>query len=180
MGKEKRELGFVSGLVIGIVPVLIAYILPKALERVPTREIRYSITGPTPCISYEAADNLSISVDGIPTTRLFSYRIVVWNSGNISLSNLPIRYSFSPKQEGFQIFKVIHQTTPVEEFGKVEPTESGNPNSKRFVYELLNPSEQDIVTIWTNQDAGFTLNTKSDGLRVVKEQEAKSTDVALK
>jgi hypothetical protein len=59
---------------------------------------------------------------------------------------------------------VTHDTVPKEEFGKIEEIGS-DKLSKRFVYELLNPTDGDDLTLLTNVAAKLSVFTKAENLK---------------
>jgi len=150
-------------LIVGLFIALFTYLLPRFFDK--GKEISYTIEGPTSYVNQQAAGAVTITVNGVTTPSLFAYKVRLWNSGSSPIKGLPVRFSFNPGGSGLQVFNVVHDTNPKVEFGKVE--ESGSDqNSKRFVYELLNPEDEDIITFLINTDAPLTINTKSEGLRV--------------
>jgi hypothetical protein len=152
-------------LIVAILAALFTYLLPKVLEK--GKELSYHIDGPTSYISPQATGNIMVTVNGVSTPRLFAYKVRLWSTGGIFLKDVPVRFSFIPKDQGFQILSVTHDTSPKAEFGKIE--ESGSDEtSKRYVYELLNPKDEDTVTFLTNQDADLNVFAKSEGLKVIQ------------
>lgn len=160
----KRDIFFIP-LIIAVLAAIFTYLLPKFLEK--GKELSYLVDGPTSYINQQAIGNISISVNGVSTSRLYAYKVRLWNSGGSPLKEVPVRFSFNPQHQGFQIFNVSHETNPKVEFGKVEENGS-DANSKRFVYELLNPNDEDVVTFLTNEDAPLNLFAKSEGLKLVQ------------
>lgn len=152
-------------LIVGLVVAFFTYVLPKWLEK--GMEISYSIDGPTSYVNQHALGNVTIQVNGVSTPRLFAYKVRLWNSGGHALKDLPVRFTFDPQNDTFQVFNVSHETNPRFEFGKIEE-QGSDKHSKRFVYELLNPDDEDVVTLLTSDDSPLNLNSKAEGLRVTK------------
>jgi hypothetical protein len=151
-------------LIVGLFIALFTYLLPKFFDK--GKEISYTVEGPTSYVNQQAYGAVTITVNGVTTPSLFAYKVRLWNSGGSPIKDLPVRFSFNPGGSSFQVFNVVHDTKPKVEFGKIEENGS-DQNSKRFVYELLNPDDEDIITFLINTDAPLTVNTKSEGLRVI-------------
>jgi hypothetical protein len=150
-------------IIVGIFIALFTYLLPKFFEK--GKEISYTIEGPTSYVNQQAAGAVTITVNGVTTPSLFAYKVRLWNSGSSPIKDLPVRFSFNPGGSGFQVFNVVHDTKPTVEFGKIEENGS-DQNSRRFVYELLNPDDEDTLTFLINTNAPLAINAKSEGLRV--------------
>jgi hypothetical protein len=165
-GKSKwaRDL-LVIPLVVALAGAVFAYVIPKLSEK--RSELSYSLDGPTSYVNQQAVGNITIQVNGASTSRLFAYKVRLWNSGGISLRDLPVRFTFESQNESFLIFNVNHETTPRYEFGKIDELGS-DARSKRYVYQLLNPKDCDIVTFLTNDDSALNVNSKAEGLSVTK------------
>jgi hypothetical protein len=141
------------------------------------KRISYTIEGPTAYVNPNAIGTVKITVGGAETPTLFGYRVRVWNSGGAPLSSLPILFTFATTNGSFKIFNVTHATVPKREFGKIDE-EMPNPFSRRFVYSLMNPKDEDVLTFLTNQDAPLSVYAKAEGLKVqlveAKEQASRS------
>lgn len=147
----------------GLVILVAAYLIPKLLER--GKQLSYSVEGPTPILS-----NVSITVNGLPTAALYTYRVRLWNSGDPSLDNLPVRLVFKEGTRDFRFFAVTHATTPEFEFGDIK--ESGSDRiSKRFVYASLNSGYQDIITLATNEGPKLSVFANMGGLHLKESAE---------
>jgi hypothetical protein len=146
-------------IVVGLVVAFFAFILPKLFER--EKQLSYSVEGPTPYINQQL-QGVTLLVNGKPAPSLFITRVRLWNSGGISLTNLPVLLVFSSQGQS-QLLSLTHQTTPPYQFGKIDDQTPDN-RSKRFIYELLNPRDQDSVTLLTDQPTETTLYAKAEGL----------------
>jgi hypothetical protein len=157
----KRDLLLIP-LVVGIVVAAVTYVLPKYFEK--GKKLSYSIDGPTAYVNSGAIGAVKITIGGIETTNVFGYKVRLWNSGSVSLTGLAVRFAFETVDTNFTIFNVTHDTLPKKEFGKIEENGS-DACSKRFVYELLNPKDQDVLTFVTDRNAPLSVFAKSEGLR---------------
>jgi hypothetical protein len=155
-------------LVVGLVVAFFTYVLPKLLDK--GREISYSVEGPTESLNGPSL-GVSISVNGVPTGQLFSYRVRIWNSGGTSLRNVPIRIVFDRPAAGFRVFVVTHSTSPRYEFGAIREVGSDS-TSRRFVYELLNPGNEDVVTVVANDDPQIEVYSNVAGVRFTRSEPA--------
>jgi hypothetical protein len=72
----------------------------------------------------------------------------------------------------FEVFNVTHDTNPKREFGSID--ENGSDLfSKRFVYQLLNPQDEDVLTFITNADAPLSVFAKAEGLKIERVQSSR-------
>lgn len=159
---------------IGVALALVTYVIPKVLEK--GKELSDTTEGPSSYLSPETIGNISVTVkvNGVPATRLFVSRIRIWNSGGVSLRGVPVRVVFSPSQPGFRIPGAAHATTPKFEFGRITEEASNDTLAKRFVFELLNLQNQDLITIVTNQTAGLGVYSNVEGMRLKRVEPAES------
>ena len=107
---------------------------------------------------------IKIAVNGIETTNIFGYKIRLWNSGSVPLTMVPVRFAFEVTSTNFHVFNVSHTTTPKRDFGKIDENGS-DASSKRFIYELLNPNDEDVLTFVTDVGAPLSIFAKAEGLR---------------
>jgi hypothetical protein len=149
------------GVVVGLIVWAAGYFLPKVFEK--GKRISYTIDGPTAYVNPGVANGVKITIAGVETPNIYAYKVRVWNSGSVPLSALPVRFSFETTTPTFTVFNVTHETTPKREFGKIEEIGS-DAFSKRFVYELLNPKDEDLVTFLTNISAKLTVFAKAPNL----------------
>jgi len=158
----KRDILLIP-LIIGIVLAVVAYALPKFLDR--GKRLSYTIDGPTAFVNTNTAGMVKIVVNGVETTNIFGYRVHLWNSGSVPLTAIPVRFVFEVTNTNFHVFNVSHTTTPRLEFGKIDENGS-DASSKRFVYELLNPNDEDVLTFVTDVDASLSVFAKAEGLKM--------------
>jgi hypothetical protein len=89
----------------------------------------------------------------------------VWNSGNLPLKNVPLQISFAPREEKFLIYSLNHRTKPPVEFGSIKVEET-DVYSRRFVYELLNPGNEDAISILTSSPLKLSVYSKAEGMEI--------------
>jgi hypothetical protein len=148
---------------IGIIVAVVTFFLPKILEK--GKRLSYETVGPVQYVNSAGLAGLTITFNGERIDSAYGYRVRVWNSGDVPLASLPIQFYFSADSPGFKILSVRHETIPPQEFGKID--EQGSDKlSKRFIYELLNPKDEDVVTLVTNQQVSPTVYAKASGLRL--------------
>lgn len=167
----RRDL-FVIPLLVGLLVAVGTFFLPKLF--VKGKRLTYEIDGPNSYVNTTAIPGVAITLNGSPVANLYGYRVRLWNSGDASITNLPVQCRFSPTSPDFKILSVKHETIPQQEFGKID--EQGSDNvSKRFVYELLNPVDEDTITLVTNQEASFELYAKTEGLQIDRKKEEETS-----
>jgi hypothetical protein len=155
---------FIIPLVIGLIIALFTFVVPKLFEK--GKKLNYSVDGPSAYLDKNSIGNIKVVVNDVPTANLFGYKVRLWNSGGVPLKNLPILFNFSQNKPGLVFFSVSHDTKPSLEFGGIRE-EGSDDHSKRFVYELLNPGDEDVVTFLLNDNPKLQLYSKSEGLKLV-------------
>jgi hypothetical protein len=154
-----------------IVAAMVYFVFPELSEKdTELKELSYSIEGPITHLEPDLTGSLEVMINNILTSYLFAYRVRIWNSGEVPLKNLPIRFVFDTSEGDFKIFEVKHDTKPKYEFGKITEQDIDEDNdaySKRFTYPLLNPKDEDIVTLWTNYPVSLSVYAKSEGLKLL-------------
>ena len=150
-------------LFVGLVVAAFSYGLPELAGR--GRQLTCAIDGPTPVFSPSVLGGLSISVNGIPVSEFFTYRVRIRNTGSVSLKDVPVRLVFDAAPPVFSVLNVGHATTPRRGFGAIQDSSDAS-STRRFVFGLLNPRDEDVITLVTT--AGPRLDVRVDvaGLRV--------------
>lgn len=156
-------LPLVVGLILAIVGGLIGFVLPRFFA--DEKELSYTILGPNRYFDNPAVGNVTVQVNGVQVTNVTSYSVRVWNSGDVPLKNVPVRLVFTPDRDDFKILTIGHQTRPPYEFGKILQ-ESTDGSSVRFVYDLLNPGDEDTITLLVTQSPPLQVFAKAEGLAV--------------
>ncbi|MBE9593476.1 MAG: hypothetical protein IMF19_08340, partial [Proteobacteria bacterium] len=153
-----------------IVAVVVHFGLPELSEKdTELKELSYSIEGPITHLEPDLTGSLEVMINNISTSYLFAYIVRIWNSGEVPLKNLPIRFVFNTSEGDFKIFEVEHDTKPKYEFGDITEQDIDEDNdaySRRFIYALLNPKDEDTVTLWTNSPVSLSVYAKSERLNL--------------
>ena len=152
-------------LIVGVLVALFSFVLPQVFSK--GKRLSYSIEGPITYFNDPLMPNIAISVNGKPASTLFTYRVKIWNSGDVALNDLPVRLQFAPVKP-FAVFAASHATKPPAEFGRIDEVGS-TPTAKRFVYELLNPGDSDLITILADQPARVQVFAKAPNLSLENE-----------
>ena len=161
--------------VVGVIVAAVTFGLPRLFP--DKNELSYSVQGPTAYLDSLVGSTLRVEVNGVPTASIYAYRARIWNSGDKSLKDIPVRFVFNAQDSAFTIFSTKHNTTPRFEFGIIAEGESTS-TSRRYRYELLNPKDEDIVTFITNRPATLGVYAKTEGLELteVKADEGSTWD----
>lgn len=145
---------FLPPLIVGVIVVGLTFVLPRFFRE--AKELSYTIDEPVAYLDAQAIGDVKVEVNDVVISNLFVHTVRLWNSGDVPLKKLPISLVFKEPPTGFQVFNTSHLTTPRYEFGDIHQEALG-PSQKRFVYELLNPGDQDIVKFVTNADPAVEL-----------------------
>ena len=154
-------------LVVGVIVAAVTFGLPLLLR--DAQELSYVVDGPAAYLDDPALGHVKVEINGVAVSELFAYKIRLWNSGDIPLQKLPVSFVFEKTPSDFQVFSTSHATTPRFEFGAIDEDVVG-PARRRFVYELLNPGDQDIVTFLTNARPELEVFAKAANLTVIAAQ----------
>lgn len=151
-------------LIVGILGwVVLGLLIPKLTKS--KKQITYEISPPINFLDKKALGEVKIEVNDIETPELHATKVHVQNTGNISIKELPIRFVLEGDSDSLIIFNIVHETNPKYEFGKIS-LEQKTPKSVRFIYGLLNPGDEDIVTFLTNMPAIVTVHAKAEDVSV--------------
>jgi hypothetical protein len=150
-------------LLVGLILALAAYFIPRVLES--GKRLSYTVEKPTDYLS-ERLQGVTIQVNGIPTTNLFVTKVRVWNSGSVALKDLGVLFEFNSQDQNFKILNVAHNTKPSREFGSIAQTDVDD-KSVRFIYSLLNRSDEDTLSFLTNESVEPKIYAKAEDLKVV-------------
>jgi hypothetical protein len=150
-------------LIVGVVIVVFAYVLPKFFAE--SRQISYSVEEPVAYLDKSSIGTAVIKVNDAAVPEVFAARVRVWNSGSMPLKALPIRFEFSAADKDFRVLSVSHNTKPIKEFGAIIE-EGSDLGSKRFVYALVNPEDEDNIVFLTSAKSDVKVFSKAEGLSV--------------
>lgn len=154
-------------LIVGLVVAFFTFVLPMLFK--DKKEISYIIDQPSAYLTKETAGDLKVTINDKPIKSLYAYKVRFWNSGDVSLTELPIRYVFDTLRMWDKVFVAIHETEPEYEFGEIRE-EGSDTESKRFVYSLLNPGDRVTATFLSNATGNISFHTKAKGLSVKQVQ----------
>jgi len=139
------------------------------------KELSYTIEPADVFLKNPTINKVEITVNGVPVKEVFSHRMKIWNSGNLPIKDVPFTFSFPIDKENDSEFKILnlsYSTIPRKEFGKVEEEKkSGAEMGMRI--GLLNPGDEIIVSIITNQNIQPRFYSKSEGVAVVQGSNSK-------
>ena len=152
-------------IIVGIIVAVFQFVLPELIEN--DLELSYLQEEEKLHFDKSTVGNAKLEINDIETSYLYSKSIRVWNSGEIPIKNLPIKYVFETSDPTFEIFVVTHNTKPKYEFGNISLTEK-DLYSEKYVYELLNPGDEFTISFLTNGEAPQSIYTKAEGLNVKK------------
>ena len=176
MGEKKnswiRDLLLVP-LSVGLVIAVATYFLPKIFS--DSRELSYQIEEPIAYLDKASLGTAEVKVNNVAVPEIFAARVRIWNSGSIPLKDLPVLFEFKSNNDNFRILSFNHNTKPSREFGGIENSNSEG-GSKRFVYELLNPLDEDSIVFLTTSKAEINVFSKAENLSVKNVPADKSVD----
>jgi hypothetical protein len=148
-------------LVIGLVVTVFAYVLPKFFE--PSRELSYQVEEPVAYLEKASLGSSVVKVNDVPVAEVYAARVRIWNSGSLPLKDVAVRFELASTTSEFKILSTSHNTKPSREFGSI--VEQGSEqNAKRFVFALLNPSDEDAIVFLTSHKADVKVFSKAEGL----------------
>ncbi len=157
--------------IVTVIGGMVLFVFQELSEKdAELKELSYSIEGPISYIEPDVTGSLKVMINNISTSYLLAYRVRILNSGEVPLKNLPIRFVFDTSESDFKLFKVEHDTKPKYEFGEIteqDLIEDNDAYSRRFIYTLLNPKDEDIVTLYTNYPVSLSVYSKSEGLEIL-------------
>ena len=154
--------------------IVIQLILPiyfkkedKRLNYKEDKRLEYKIEGPTKITYDPKAGQPEFKCEANKKDYLFVYDILIKNTGDSVIRNLPILYIFDDASKQFKILSVTQTTNPAYEFGRIQLT-SSNYNSRKYVYDLINKDDEILVTFLTNEYSQPSVYSKVPNLKFVK------------
>ena len=163
-------------LIVGLTVAAFQFGLPMLFEK--DSELSYSLEEPTVHLDKNTIGDVKVEIDDVETSLLVAQSARIWNSGELPIKTLPIRYIFETSRSTFRIFMVTHNTKPKYEFGNITSTEA-NQYSRRFVYDLLNPGDEVTITFLTNEAAPLSVYAKAEGLGIKLVKPPERTTIEL-
>jgi hypothetical protein len=160
-------------LIVGLVIAAFSYIFPKFFAE--SRQLSYQIEEPLAYLDKTSLGSAAVRVNDVAVPEVYAARVRVWNSGTLPLKDLPVRFEFTPLAGDFRVLSASHNTKPAREFGLI--AEQGSEvNTKRFVYALMNPGDEDDVVFLTTAKVDVKVFSKAEGLSVKAVEAEKQTD----
>lgn len=150
-------------LVVGLLITLVALLLPRLF--IPKSELSYTVDPAFKYLAEKETGKMLVEISGVPVEEFVGHKVRLWNSGQKPIKELPVLFVFSTVVPDFKILGVEHNTNPPYEFGAIQTLEK-QPNLRRFKYDLLNPQDADVITLWTNRSGNLKVFAKSEGLVV--------------
>jgi len=163
-------------LVTGLIVAVFQFGLPKLFEK--DYELSYLLEEPKILLDQNTIGDIKVEINNIETSLLVSQLVRIWNSGELPIKILPIRYVFETSSSTFKILMVNHNTEPKYEFGNITLTEIGQ-YLRRFVYDLLNPRDEVIIIFLTNEVAPLSVYAKGEGFGIKLVKPTEKTPSAL-
>jgi hypothetical protein len=105
---------------------------------------------------------------------LYSYGILLKNTGNVPIKNQAVKYFFETDDKDFKILNKALKTLPQEEFGSII-LDTSTFHFARYIYSLINPDDEIYTTFLTNKQAKLEVFAKSDDLKMNPIQRSKSS-----
>lgn len=146
---------------VGLAIFVVQFVAPRFF--VKQMELSIQVQEPVAYLDSAITQDLSVKVNDQVVTDLLTYQARIWNSGDLPLKDIPARFVFQSAESDFRILRVTHKTAPAFEFGPIKQEELSN-TERRFVYTLLNPKDEDLVTFWVTREAKLTPFAKSEGM----------------
>jgi len=170
-----KELFIYPILIMILTGLVIQLILPiyfkkedKRLNYKEDKRLEYKIEGPTKITYDPKAGQPEFKCEINKKDYLFVYDILIKNTGDSVIKNLPILYIFDDASKQFKILSVTQTTEPAYEFGKVQLL-SSNYNSRKYVYDLINKGDEILITFLTSEYSQPSVYAKAPDLKFVKE-----------
>jgi hypothetical protein len=110
-----------------------------------------------------AAPKLGIGVE-MKLNELQIYKVTVRNTGSSPLKELPVRLVFEDASNNFSVYAILHKTNPLHEFGEIKS--NFDMSSPRFVYQLLNPGDEDVLTILASEKRELNVYARGEGVSI--------------
>lgn len=150
-------------IIVGLVIAIATYLIPNFFDK--GKQISYTVEDAVTYLDKSSIGNSVIKFNDIVVPEVFAMRVRLWNSGDVPLKDLAVRFEFYSINKEFRILSVNHNTRPSKEFGAI--TEKGSEdNSKRYIYQLLNPKDEDSIVFLANSKAELKVFSKAEGLNL--------------
>ena len=108
-----------------------------------------------------AVGKLGVGVE-MNLNELQIYKVTVRNTGSSPLKELPVRLVFEDASNNFSVYAIQHKTNPPHEFGEIKT--GSDLSSPRFVYQLLNPGDEDVLTVLASEKRDLKVYARGEGV----------------
>jgi hypothetical protein len=159
-------------IIVGVILLLAQIIIDKSNRS--KKELGYNISEPQTYLERNNIGELKVYIDTVRINSLYSYGVLIKNTGNVAIKDQPIRYTFNTQEKDFKILNKALKTKPREEFGSIKLDTSGSYFA-RYTYSLINPEDEIFTTFLTNQLAALEVFAKSDDLKFREIQKSRSS-----
>ncbi|MDD5057429.1 MAG: pentapeptide repeat-containing protein [Sideroxydans sp.] len=150
-------------LIVGILVVIATFTVPIFFGE--SKSLSYTIEPSLVYFDKTSVGNATVRVNDIPVSEVFTVKAKIWNSGNVPLKDISVRFEFSSFASDAKILAINHNTQPAKEFGAIKE-EGSEGNSKRYVFQLLNPNDEDTIVFLTSSRAELKVYSKAEGLKL--------------
>lgn len=132
----------------------------------PKPELSYKIQPPLKIVDEDTIQEASIKIDDVPVTQLYAQPVCVWSSGQKSIKDLDISYTFNKEQldKDFRIMNVIHNASPASLLRHITKVGETN-NSKEYEYGTLNEGDGFRALFMTNRLYSIKVDSGTPDLR---------------
>src|SRR5437016_14462943 len=90
--------------------------IPRLAEK--GKRLTYAVDAPLPYINRGSLPDVVVTVRGVTVSNLTIQKVGIWNSGDVPLVDLPIRFELVARQP-VRVLSVSHATIPPLEFGVI-------------------------------------------------------------
>ncbi|HSU17344.1 hypothetical protein [Longimicrobium sp.] len=157
----------VAPLVVAIIAAVFTYYLTSRGKE--KAELSYRIDTPSEFLS-QRIQGLRVVLGTNAVSFPVLYRVTVWNSGDVTIKDIPVSLVFRERDSAFSILVVQHQTVPAFEFGPIRDTTAeaipSGFQARRFVYSQLDPRDLDHISILTDGRGELAIYAKGRGTHV--------------
>lgn len=159
-------------LIVGVVVIIFQFFLNRIGEE--DKELTYQISNGIPVIDSKKVEGLDIQVNDQKTTSIFHYQVVIENTGQLPIKDVPIRIVFETQDTLFTLFNYSIGTIPEYEFGNISA--KSDINSIRLTSELLNPGDKIFLNLLTNSKVPLAVFSKTEGMTLRQQVEDDKSD----
>lgn len=152
-------------ILVGLSVFVVQFIVPKLIVKDKELSIQLINARKDTLSSNTNRTNPNSGIKNESSQNSIKYSVKISNSGALPLKNIPVRLIFKDIDSGFKIIRTTHKTIPEYEFGSIKD-EKPDSNQLRFVYSLLNPDDEDLISIWANREIQIKPYAKAEGMEL--------------